>query len=341
VDTRSGRLVGLVSFGPSFSCTAGMPTGYTRVSYYFSWMQPIICEISENPPAEFACTGTTPPATSLTSAPSPAPDICQVVFEAEYQDCFARDLTKKQVETCINCVNDFWPSKPASCSAEVNSFICDAPVKCGCGTCSDEISAFMECLYECGAVCTDLPTALPATDRPTALPTTDRPTALPTTAPPTPQPTVGPTPAPTPAAPTPVPTTAIPTFVPTTAPTPVPTTAIPTFVPTTAAPSAPECSGEQSAYQVCFNKEITNEQVGLCINCVNTNWPKSPYLCGAHVTAWICQVAEICTACGSCSEDIAAYTEWSVFAFVSLRFYMAITHILLVSTNVEGNAVPP
>jgi trypsin len=81
IDNASQSLVGIVSFGPG--CDRIMPSGYTRVSAHFDWLQREVCALSANPPPQFQChfntVNTAPSVSPVTSLSSASPTVFPLV----------------------------------------------------------------------------------------------------------------------------------------------------------------------------------------------------------------------------------------------------------------------
>jgi hypothetical protein len=77
IDIGTKSLVGIVAFGPG--CDKSRPSGYTRVSAYFDWLQQEVCELSANPPLQFQCPSkaptTTPSLSPTTLEPTSSPTV--------------------------------------------------------------------------------------------------------------------------------------------------------------------------------------------------------------------------------------------------------------------------
>jgi hypothetical protein len=112
----------------------------------------VTCELSSDVPAEFgSCTDLPPTPAPPADTPSESQPLTCDSHKTEYQVCLATELTETEIDSCISCMNQAWPSKPSSCSAEVKSFLCDAATNCGCNSCSDEIAKYTSCKYpSCG-----------------------------------------------------------------------------------------------------------------------------------------------------------------------------------------------
>jgi secreted trypsin-like serine protease len=54
VDKSTGLLVGVLSFGDK-NCLRPYPTAFSRVSFYYDWIQRKVCANSAQPPASFGC----------------------------------------------------------------------------------------------------------------------------------------------------------------------------------------------------------------------------------------------------------------------------------------------
>jgi trypsin len=76
VDNDSGSLVGIVSFGVSGTCTSGDPSGYTRISAFFDWIDEQVCSLSDSPPAGFSCHVAPSSVPSTTPTISPTHSLC-------------------------------------------------------------------------------------------------------------------------------------------------------------------------------------------------------------------------------------------------------------------------
>jgi len=101
------------------------------------------------------CTSTTPSSPpEPTPSPPPAPTCSSET--AAYQTCMQNELSESQRNACVSCVIGAFPTSPQSCT-DWKDAICYAPNWCGCGTCSDEIAAYLNCRTGCNIDCISLP----------------------------------------------------------------------------------------------------------------------------------------------------------------------------------------
>lgn len=150
-DEVSTYLVCELAFFGDDACSAGYPTdapaGGRDVNITDSPASTPTAEPYYNETESPVITPTSPPIGEPTDAPyymeptpAPANDTC-TELETAYLACFASEMTLDDVSSCVECFSDAFPEEPETCS-DLEDAVCDAPVRCGCSTCADDITAW-------------------------------------------------------------------------------------------------------------------------------------------------------------------------------------------------------
>jgi trypsin len=88
---------------------------------------------------------------------SAPPEVCSAETNA-YQACFKTQLTQNEQGHCIDCVNEASPSDANSC-VDFNDLRCQAPKRCDCSPCHDELEEYLKCSTGCNRKCSTITSA--------------------------------------------------------------------------------------------------------------------------------------------------------------------------------------
>lgn len=121
--------LGVLSFG-AVNCSLA-PSVYERVSFYQSFLQQGICNLSDYSPPDWHC--------------------CQTQ-QGEYDNClFSINVTQERAAACLSCVNASMPTNAQSECAPYQKAIFQAPKSClSCEpSCAQPLQKLLECMTGC------------------------------------------------------------------------------------------------------------------------------------------------------------------------------------------------